>query len=220
MRPRSMPASTARRRASGVTVRPPGSRAGPKFFGGVRIGWNGSSGGTARAGSDRAGSTPSRRTDCGRRGRRFGRRRGAMLAELMPGRRGLEAARPPRRAPPPRRRPARPRPPARGSPSARRREVAGTSIDVLSVSISNRLSPGLTASPTDLNQVVILPSATVSPSCGIQDVRSVRAPTGQPAQLARRVIPVPSAWPCEPSDLRVGRGSGSRRRRCDIRARG
>ena len=47
-------------------------------------------------------------------------------------------------------------------------EVAGTSIDTLSVSISNRLSPGLTASPIDLNQVVILPSATVSPSCGIR----------------------------------------------------
>src|SRR5215470_11002709 len=46
--------------------------------------------------------------------------------------------------------------------------VAGTSIDTLSVSISNRLSPGLTASPIDLNHVVILPSATVSPSCGIK----------------------------------------------------
>src|SRR3974390_1233281 len=47
-------------------------------------------------------------------------------------------------------------------------KVAGTSIDVLSVSISNRLSPGLTASPADLNHFVILPSATVSPSCGIR----------------------------------------------------
>src|SRR5882672_7142860 len=45
--------------------------------------------------------------------------------------------------------------------------VDGTSIDTLSVSISNRLSPGLTASPADLNHFVILPSATVSPSCGI-----------------------------------------------------
>src|SRR5262249_40568561 len=45
--------------------------------------------------------------------------------------------------------------------------IAGTSIDTLSVSISNRLSPGLMASPTALNQVEILPSATVSPSCGI-----------------------------------------------------
>jgi hypothetical protein len=42
--------------------------------------------------------------------------------------------------------------------------VEGTSIDTLSVSISNRLSPGLTASPADLNHCVILPSATVSPS--------------------------------------------------------
>src|SRR5581483_4472592 len=46
--------------------------------------------------------------------------------------------------------------------------VAGTSIETLSVSISNRLSPGLTASPADLNHFVILPSATVSPSCGIK----------------------------------------------------
>src|SRR5664279_5319145 len=46
--------------------------------------------------------------------------------------------------------------------------VAGTSIEVLSVSISNRLSPGFTASPAALNHFVILPSATVSPSCGIR----------------------------------------------------
>src|SRR5262252_9770937 len=52
--------------------------------------------------------------------------------------------------------------------------VAGTSMETLSVSISNRLSPGLTASPIDLNQVVILPSATVSPSCGIR--MSMRIP--------------------------------------------
>src|SRR5262249_27236000 len=45
--------------------------------------------------------------------------------------------------------------------------VDGTSIDTLSVSISNRLSPGLIASPADLNHLMILPSATVSPSCGI-----------------------------------------------------
>src|SRR6185437_2762012 len=46
--------------------------------------------------------------------------------------------------------------------------VAGTSIDVLSVSISNRFSPGFTESPAALNHFVILPSATVSPSCGIR----------------------------------------------------
>src|SRR5258705_13910821 len=45
--------------------------------------------------------------------------------------------------------------------------VAGPSIETLSVSISNRLSPGFTASPAALNHLVILPSATVSPSCGI-----------------------------------------------------
>src|SRR5882724_13009614 len=47
-------------------------------------------------------------------------------------------------------------------------DVDGTSIDTLSVSISNRLSPGFTASPADLNHLVILPSDTVSPSCGIR----------------------------------------------------
>src|SRR5262249_61841226 len=41
--------------------------------------------------------------------------------------------------------------------------VAGTSIDVLSVSISNRSSPGRILSPTFLNQLVILPELTVSP---------------------------------------------------------
>src|SRR5579863_8049023 len=47
-------------------------------------------------------------------------------------------------------------------------EVAGTSMETLSVSISNKLSPGAMVSPTDLNQTVILPSVTVSPSCGIR----------------------------------------------------
>ena len=46
--------------------------------------------------------------------------------------------------------------------------IAGTSIETLSVSISNRLSPGFTASPADLNHLVIFPSATVSPSCGMR----------------------------------------------------
>src|SRR5262245_8238345 len=46
--------------------------------------------------------------------------------------------------------------------------IDGTSIDTLSVSISNRLSPGFTAVPGPTNHFVILPSATVSPSCGIR----------------------------------------------------
>src|SRR4029077_20159868 len=57
--------------------------------------------------------------------------------------------------------------------------VAGTSMDTLSVSISNRLSPGLTASPIDLNQVVILPWATVSPSCGIRMSMSALSALGR-----------------------------------------
>jgi pyruvate/2-oxoglutarate dehydrogenase complex dihydrolipoamide acyltransferase (E2) component len=66
-------------------------------------------------------------------------------------------------------------------------EVAGTSIDTLSVSISNRLSPGLTASPIALNQVVILPSATVSPSCGIRmsmSALSISQVTSSPTRIA------------------------------------
>ena len=46
--------------------------------------------------------------------------------------------------------------------------IDGTSIDTLSVSISNRLSPGFTTAPGSTNHLVILPSATVSPSCGIR----------------------------------------------------
>src|ERR1700730_9225111 len=52
--------------------------------------------------------------------------------------------------------------------------VEGTSIETLSVSISNRLSPGCTRSPAALNHLVILPSDTVSPSCGIRT--SISAP--------------------------------------------
>src|SRR5262249_33910861 len=51
--------------------------------------------------------------------------------------------------------------------------VEGTSIDTLSVSISNRLSPGLMVSPAALNHCVILASATVSPSCGISTSMAV-----------------------------------------------
>src|SRR5262245_52705377 len=43
--------------------------------------------------------------------------------------------------------------------------IDGTSIEVLSVSISNSVSPAATASPAALNHLTILPSATVSPSC-------------------------------------------------------
>src|SRR6516165_8975270 len=62
--------------------------------------------------------------------------------------------------------------------------IAGTSIEVLSVSISNRLSPGLTASPAALNHLVILPSATVSPSCGIKI--SISAPRPRPNSFYKR----------------------------------
>src|SRR5271154_4588307 len=51
--------------------------------------------------------------------------------------------------------------------------IACTSIVTLSVSTSNRSSPSLISSPTDLNQARILPSATVSPSCGMMIVEAI-----------------------------------------------
>src|SRR5215831_1420782 len=60
--------------------------------------------------------------------------------------------------------------------------VDGTSIEVLSVSISNRFSPGFTASPAALNHFTILPSATVSPSCGISTSTRI-------SRCARRLLP-------------------------------
>ncbi len=177
------PACPASRRASGVTVAPVASRAGPQLRSGVRTSRNGSSA-MGAAGAATLG-------------------RGAMRAAALPpplageGGEGEAAPAPPpppefaappvpplqlspasgggRRASPPA--PATiatTAPTGATSPAATRisvsvpAEVAGTSIDTLSVSISNRLSPGLTASPIALNQVVILPSATVSPSCGIR----------------------------------------------------
>ena len=74
-------------------------------------------------------------------------------------------------------------------------DVAGTSIEILSVSISNRLSPGFTASPADLNHFVILPSATVSPSCGIRT--SIRLPIHRMYCVSRNSIR-PSCAPSRP----------------------
>ena len=42
----------------------------------------------------------------------------------------------------------------------------GTSVSTLSVDTSNNGSSAFTVSPTFLNQRVIVPSVTVSPSCG------------------------------------------------------
>src|SRR5262245_61987234 len=69
--------------------------------------------------------------------------------------------------------------------------VDGTSIDTLSVSISNRLSPGLIAAPAATNHLVILPSATVSPSCGIST--SMHRP--RPPSSAKADDPMtPASW--------------------------
>src|ERR1700678_2099646 len=160
-RERSMPASVASRRASGVTVMPPESRAGPKLRAGVRTSKNGSSLiGCCGAGADGAACADTGGGAAGDTGV-FGVAGGAGLGALTMA--------PP--APPITPTTA---PTGATSPSVTRislktpASVAGTSIDTLSVSISNRLSPGWTASPADLNHLVILPSATVSPSCGIR----------------------------------------------------
>src|SRR5271169_1315104 len=155
-RERSMPASLASRRANGVTKAPPGSFAGPKLRSGVRTSKNGSSligcAGWRGCGAGAAGFA----------GAAFG---GAAAAG---GLEGELAATPEPSAMTPTTAPT-----GAISPAATRISlkvpvvVDGTSIDTLSVSISNRLSPGFTGSPADLNHLVILPSATVSPSCGI-----------------------------------------------------
>src|ERR1700736_5834707 len=78
-------------------------------------------------------------------------------------------------------------------------EIAGTSIDTLSVSISNRLSPGFTASPAWANHFEILPSATVSPSCGIST--SMKLPRHQQARAVGCLAPLAA-------DPQVGRDVG------------
>src|SRR5262245_39231850 len=158
---RSIPDSTASRRASGVTIVPPASRAGPKLRSGVRTSRNGSSligcwllAGVGANTADGAGAAA--RAGCAGCG--------AVAAGGLDD--GLAAAPAPEIT-------ATTAPTSAMSPSGTRISVstpaviAGTSIEVLSVSISNRLSPGFTASPAVLNHLVILPSATVSPSCGI-----------------------------------------------------
>src|SRR6185312_16237662 len=64
--------------------------------------------------------------------------------------------------------------------------VASIAMATLSVSISNSLSPIATASPTDLNQLLTVPSATVSPSCGIKT--SISLPSSRAALPLRRDV--------------------------------
>ena len=165
---RSIPPCAASRRASGVTRVPPARRAGPKLRSGVRTSKNGSS----LIGTDAAAGGAAR--DAAGTGGALGREgapvaagaaltAGSALASLgrLAAVLALSAMT------------ATTAPTGATSPAATRisastpAEVEGTSIDTLSVSISNRLSPGAMASPADLNHCVILPSATVSPSCGI-----------------------------------------------------
>ena len=148
------------RRASGVTVVPLASFAGPKFRSGVRTSWNGSIGAARRAASasNATAAGVAAGTERGGADGRFWWRACRRSAPLRP---------PPEIT-------ATTAPTLATSPTWKWISVSvppvvdGTSIEVLSVSISNRLSPGFTASPADLNHFVILPSATVSPSCGIR----------------------------------------------------
>ena len=159
-RERSMPASLAIRRASGVTEIPPGSRAGPKLRSGVR---------TSKKGSSLIGC-------CGDLRWRLGVAAPLAAAGAFGGCGDRRAGLRRRLTTPALPSPMTPTmaPTGATSPSGTRislkmpASVAGTSIETLSVSISNRLSPGFTASPADLNHLVIFPSATVSPSCGMR----------------------------------------------------
>src|SRR4029078_7455983 len=54
----------------------------------------------------------------------------------------------------------------------------GTSESTLSVETSNSTSSSATSSPTCLNHLVIVPSVTVSPSCGIV-TSAMEAPPGE-----------------------------------------
>src|SRR6478736_131682 len=160
-RDRSMPRSPASRRASGVTDVPPASLPGPKLRSGVRTSRKGSIGAVRGAGA--ACATACAGTDAGRAvaAGADGTLAGAGVAG------GLCAAPGPEIT-------AITAPTFATSPTLKWISVSvpavvdGTSIEVLSVSISKRLSPGFTASPAALNHFVILPSATVSPSCGIR----------------------------------------------------
>ena len=203
-----MPASAASRRASGVTATPPESRAGPKLRSGVRTSKKGSS--LIGCGAPPAWAVGRSGGAAGAGAGRDGELRGASLA----GRAGCIWIRSPAAAPPMTPTMA---PTGAVSPSCTRislstpASVAGTSIDTLSVSISNRLSPGLTASPADLNHLVILPSATVSPSCGMRMFmhRSSAGHSGaEPTGPARR------GWPDDRLREAPGIGSHGRRRFC------
>src|ERR1700733_1485730 len=157
-RAKSMPASPASRRASGVTVTPPASRAGPKLCSGVRTSKNGSSlMGRVSGCVCGAGVVAGAEAAC------------TAAAAGFPG--GVDAA---AEAAAPSAITATTAPTGATVPSGTRISlstpavVEGTSIETLSVSISNRLSPGFTVVAAATNHLVIFPSATVSPSCGIR----------------------------------------------------
>src|ERR1043165_7147875 len=94
--------------------------------------------------------------------------------------------------------------------------IAGTSIDTLSVSISNRLSPGFTASPAFTNHFEIVPSATVSPSCGIRT--SIHSPVTprhpgrakrEPGSMTTTLSKSHRSWLWAPAPARVARLAGT-----------
>ena len=136
--------------------------------GGRRCGWR-----RGPAAARRAGGGLGRRRGClGRRGRGGAGASGCGRRAARRRRLGLGAAlrqrprRRPRRRRRSRRRPARCRPPAPRISVTVPAIGDGTSVSTLSVLTSNNGSSAATVSPTFLNQRVIVPSVTVSPSCG------------------------------------------------------
>ena len=78
----------------------------------------------------------------------------------------------------------------------------GTSESTLSVETSNRTSSSATASPMALNHLVMVPSVTVSPSCGISISAMVAFSLDQPCSDR----PVRASTLSPNSSLRVGWG--------------
>ncbi len=157
---RLIPRSAARRRASGVTRTPPGSAAGPKFRSGVRTALNGSRSRLTITGAAAGGAPVS---GCGASSGAAAGAGSVVLADSAE----FDAS-------PSARTIATTVPTGTTSPAGTRISaidpslVAGTSIVVLSVSISKSTSPDETRSPTAFCQEMIVPSVTVSPSWGIR----------------------------------------------------
>ncbi len=152
---RSIAALTARRLASGVTLTPFARRAGPKDWRGVCTSWKGSSSLCLASDGGLTGAA-ARPAGCAAVPAAAG---GGVAGSADAPESPTTAMTAPTGATAPTSTLIALRTPAAS---------AGTSTVTLSVSISQRFSPAATASPTDLNHLMILPSDTVSPSCGMR----------------------------------------------------